>query len=650
MTSSVIKQCVRFIGTLGLLLLALLSEAQQTMPVPVNKLATNNLDLRPFSQIWVDTASVGRFSTVEQMARLSAFPPGPLKAYGTQPTVWLRFQLRNSHPTDTLHRLFFGGYHYSWGISHSDGQHRLISTQDNGWLFRKPVQDCADAFTIPVLVPPGQIRTIWFQTTGHTLFSAITPRLFTPTGYEQFRQSRFLAQRNHFGYCCMIIGICLFLSVFAGFQALYAHDITYAYWSLYLAATGFLFLLMADLGFNLQLIGPTIAALNSPLQYLIEITYLLFLRSFLQLRYYIPRIDRLILVVVWCLPVVFMVSFWGVLTLNIPIIKFLDQVLLLTQILVLLIFVAVSRAKVPNRQLFIIGSLSLIVMSGVATGLNEIGLLDFDHFWTDLAVWFSFGVVFELICFNLALSQRGQLIEREKHRLEYEKSLEDQRIYLITEQFQQRIAETEMAALRAQMNPHFIFNCLNSIQFFTAQNDADKASDYLTKFSRLIRLVLENSKSERVTLANELETLQLYIDMEAMRFQHKLNSQIQVDPAIDTESIDIPPLLLQPFVENAIWHGLMHKEEGGNVQVNVQQPQQNLLHVEITDDGIGRQKATEYKSKSATQKKSFGMKLTADRITLINQLYHTQTQVTVQDLANEQGNATGTKVIIEIPI
>ena len=216
--------------------------------------------------------------------------------------------------------------------------------------------------------------------------------------------------------------------------------------------------------------------------------------------------------------------------------------------------------------------------------------------------------------------------------------------------YQLKLSETEMAALRSQMNPHFIFNCLNSIQFFTAQNDSEKASDYLTKFSRLIRLVLENSRSEKVTLANELDTLRLYIEMEAMRFPQKLHYRIRVDDWVDVDSIQMPPLLLQPFVENAIWHGLMHKEEGGTVTVQIQQNPENLLHIEITDDGIGRQRAAEFKSKSATKHKSFGMKLTADRIELINQLYQIRTQVNVVDLVDAEGRATGTSVLIEIPV
>ena len=216
--------------------------------------------------------------------------------------------------------------------------------------------------------------------------------------------------------------------------------------------------------------------------------------------------------------------------------------------------------------------------------------------------------------------------------------------------YQLKLSETEMAALRAQMNPHFIFNCLNSIKAFTLENDIEKASDYLTKFSKLIRLVLENSRSERITLDNELATLQLYVDMEAMRFKQKLRYKISVEPGIDVGFIELPPLLLQPYVENAIWHGLMHKPAGGTVVVAVSQPNDDLLTVTITDDGVGRARAAELKSKSANTRRSFGLKMTSDRLALINQLYHTQTSVTINDLTGPTGRVLGTEVVLTIPI
>ena len=207
-----------------------------------------------------------------------------------------------------------------------------------------------------------------------------------------------------------------------------------------------------------------------------------------------------------------------------------------------------------------------------------------------------------------------------------------------------------MTALRAQMNPHFIFNCLNSIKLYTLENDSQTASDYLTKFSQLIRLVLENSRSEKVTLQKELETLTLYIELEAMRFKNKVQYQINVPISIDQQYIEIPPLLLQPYVENAIWHGLMHKTEGGNIWVNVSQPKEYILHIEIIDNGIGREMAMANKSKSATRQKSFGLKMTAERLEAINHIYQTNTHVTIIDLQDADGNAAGTKVTIEIPL
>ena len=230
---------------------------------------------------------------------------------------------------------------------------------------------------------------------------------------------------------------------------------------------------------------------------------------------------------------------------------------------------------------------------------------------------------FKVFCFLVLAGiiytiYRYQLREKLlKSKLKAEEALRKQ-----TEaELKQKISQTEITALRAQMNPHFIFNCLNSIQLFTAQNEADKASEYLSKFSRLIRLVLENSRSEKVTLENELETLRLYIEMEAMRFKGKVSYHINIAEGIDASYIQIPPLLVQPFVENAIWHGLMHKEEGGMVNVEVTQPNENLLHIEISDDGIGREKAAEFKSKSATINKSFGMKVTNERIEQIGRAH-----------------------------
>lgn len=214
-------------------------------------------------------------------------------------------------------------------------------------------------------------------------------------------------------------------------------------------------------------------------------------------------------------------------------------------------------------------------------------------------------------------------------------------------QLQQKATELEMQALRAQMNPHFIFNCLSSINRFVLKNETEAASDYLTRFSRLIRMVLINSQKSTITLEDELEMLRLYLDMERLRFKHSFDYNIIFCNTVDAGNIFIPPLLLQPFCENAIWHGLMHKEGQGKLDINLRM-EKNVLHCAITDNGIGRKKAAELKSKSGEKNKSFGLKITTDRLALLNENQNVQTFYKMHDLVDENGNAEGTSVELQI--
>ena len=486
-------------------------------------------------------------------------------------------------------------------------------------------------------------------------------------------QTVFIGQIGlHTAYLCAIMGLCLFLGLFALVQGAYSRDATYGFWGFYLWSNFALFFTAFEFTNRLALFGPVSLPWSSAVQYVVQLAYLLFIGSFLAIKQNHPATHRLTRWFAGLLIVGLLYAIWAVWAIQWlrHVVDYADGFTFITDLLLLLLFVRIVKSGIPQTRLLIIGSSGVLLSAVVASVVDLFSLTQIGGYTLDPVVIFSAGVLFELTLFSLALSQRTRLVQVENQRLQrdYTRQLErdlservsliqeqsrlidDERLQRLTNDFNQKIAETEMAALRAQMNPHFIFNCLNSIQFFTAQNDSERASEYLTKFSRLIRLVLENSKSERVSLQNELETLRLYLDMEAMRFQQKVRYEIQVSNEIDTESLQIPPLLLQPFVENAIWHGLMHKEEGGTVTVSVHHPQPNRLRVEVTDNGIGRAKAAEYKSKSATKNKSLGMKLTAERIELINQLYHTHTQVQVDDLIDERGQPAGTRVIIEIPI
>lgn len=230
-------------------------------------------------------------------------------------------------------------------------------------------------------------------------------------------------------------------------------------------------------------------------------------------------------------------------------------------------------------------------------------------------------------------------------QLEKERAEQKQR----ESEFERKLSDAALHSLRSQMNPHFIFNCLNSIKLYAVENNQDAATEYLGKFSRLMRLVLENSKSERISLQQEIETLRLYMEMEAMRFKEKLHHQINIADNVDMDYIEIPPMLVQPYVENAIWHGLMPKEDGGGIVLSFDCAD-NHLRITVTDNGVGRARSAELKRQSVTAHKSFGMSITHERIELINQMYNTHISVTVNDLYNGEGMAQGTEVTIDIPV
>jgi LytS/YehU family sensor histidine kinase len=233
---------------------------------------------------------------------------------------------------------------------------------------------------------------------------------------------------------------------------------------------------------------------------------------------------------------------------------------------------------------------------------------------------------------------RWLALKRKNEKLKNEK---------IQTELQQRASELEMQALRAQMNPHFIFNCLNAINRFIFINEPRAASDYLTRFSRLIRMVLLHSQKKLVALEDELEMLRLYLDMERLRFKNAFDYCIKTTNAVETNPIFIPPLLLQPFCENEIWHGLMHKYGQGHLNIELNEDD-GILHCIITDDGVGREKAEEYKSKSAEKEKSLGLKITKERLSLLNQGTTGGTFYEIEDVLNANNEVAGTKVSLKI--
>ena len=214
--------------------------------------------------------------------------------------------------------------------------------------------------------------------------------------------------------------------------------------------------------------------------------------------------------------------------------------------------------------------------------------------------------------------------------------------------FKQKIAETEMMALRSQMNPHFIFNSLNSIENFMMQNEKRLASSYLNKFARLIRMILDSSRNELVPLTRDLEALQLYVDLEQLRFNHKFCFNLHVEPALVNGDYKVPALLIQPYVENAIVHGLAHSEKD-NLSLTVSaRLEGEYIRYGIEDNGIGRQLSSRYNRQNRPHHKSVGLAITEERINIFNSRQNAKGRVTITDLFDENNESVGTKVDILI--
>ncbi len=237
--------------------------------------------------------------------------------------------------------------------------------------------------------------------------------------------------------------------------------------------------------------------------------------------------------------------------------------------------------------------------------------------------WFIFGLVAiaSLLGFALLMLNKRNKIQQ-KHNL-----------YL------------DLKSLRTQMNPHFIFNALNSVNNFIAKNDELNANKYLVRFSKLMRSILDNSDSDFIPLSKEVELLELYLQLENMRFPDKFSFKFDVDKDLSIDGFQIPPMIIQPYIENAIWHGLRYKEEGGLLSVKMEK-EGELLKVSVEDNGIGRKKSQELKTKNQKSLKSRGIKNTQKRLEILAKIYKQEIRMQIGDVL---GNGEGTLVEVWIP-
>jgi len=348
-------------------------------------------------------------------------------------------------------------------------------------------------------------------------------------------------------------------------------------------------------------------------------------------------------------------------------------------ILSVVIYFHLFKMKNKIKYYIIPGSLAFSIFSIMALGNSVIFKGDTNLSWG----LFYIGVFIENVFFTLGLVVKQKVVLKERNSSQQElilqlreneelknkltaklqeevskktseifslnKKAETEKIKQIEIAFEKEIAELKISALQSQMNPHFIFNSLNSIKLYIIKNNKEKAVYYLNKFSKLIRKILSASREKVVSLQEELDTVELYVNIENIRFKNEINFSLSVEDNLNLATVKIPPLILQPFIENAIWHGLSSKKGSKVLIVEVLKKDKYFLEITIIDNGIGRKKSNEIKESKMHKKASLGLKLTEERLSNFSSSLSNKHQITLIDLKHN-GEPVGTKVVILLPI
>jgi sensor histidine kinase YesM len=329
--------------------------------------------------------------------------------------------------------------------------------------------------------------------------------------------------------------------------------------------------------------------------------------------------------------------------------------------------IAMYRFKDKINKFYVIGLIFFLGFSVLSLYFSELERYTFT-FIKPIHL-FMIGIILEAITISIGLGYKYHIYRQEndhynalliselknndalKDQLnkKLSKKIESHKISEIQALYEKQINEMKLTSLLTQMNPHFIFNALNSIKLYIINQEPKMAAFYLNKFSKLIRRILEASTSKEVTLQEELQTIDLYMTIENIRFSNEIDFTINVHENMNLENIKVPPLLLQPFLENAIWHGLSSKKENKKILISIEKFDKNYLQIIIEDNGIGRKASAIIKAEKTINRKSIGISLSRDRlsnfvINLINDY-----SIIYEDLIDKNKEVLGTRVILKIP-
>ncbi len=489
-----------------------------------------------------------------------------------------------------------------------------------------------------------------------------------------------LEHPNDNGIIIFILGILFVLSVYHFLLFFQNKDKVYLYYSLYTFLIFMSHLTDATTGFIPILIKPFAGLLDHfdiPLMWLYNTVYFIFGFTFVGLKSYssgwylfIFKTVYLLFIVIFTIITLSVIT-WDVtyiLKVNLWLVGFLF-------VFGIACFYPLFKLKMPLKYYIISGAMVLYISSFIAFHLDVLDIIP-DENQVGYSI-FYIGIVIENILFSLGLGQKQKLLlqernesqnslilqlkENEKLRNTIQKQLEKdvasmseqaekEKYDKLKAEYDKELVELKISSLRSQMNPHFIFNSLNAIKLYIIDNEKENAVYYLNKFSKLIRKILATTREKEISLADEIETLKLYIDIENIRFSNEIESSITVNDDLSINTIKIPSLILQPFIENAIWHGLSSKKGKKEIDITFEKEGDTFLKITITDNGVGRARSNEINKQKIHKKDSIGIKLTEERLNNFCKDYTSNYKLNFADLLDDNKNAKGTKIILHIPL
>ncbi len=664
--------------------------AQDTLSLNLSH-PVNGVDIRNYFTVFAGQATVSQAPGLAYQQDTSVFHPRK-KLLQNKHDAWFRLTLHNSGPVDSLVYLFTGWqeqlYFYSSG---ENGQLLLESTA--GMMLYVPGTDRWDNYAFPLKVPAGQARTFYLHLVNpYYRENELMPVLYDAIHYAQFRNHEADVYKGEVLLIQIVIGMLIVLLSITVINYVQLPDKPSMYFAAYLLGLILFFCLRLETKpYQLSFFhAMPLLKYFWDVPALIGCFYLmsmLFGNAFLNLRERYPLMERYYfysnIFYAACIVACWVFMAMGDFTVMGEIYTWAT---FLSLIPFGISFIALGRRMRhhPLIRFFLFGSLSLYLLAigSYIRNTEPVPFTPLPEMITPYGL-LVLGVLLQSLFYAAGLSYRNKLVHQEKtrtqellikqlnknkelqHKLNEQleelvreqtteivrkkTELEEQRKLQMEAEYSKKFAEIELKAIRAQINPHFIFNCLNSIQLFVMQRDYEHAQKYLSDFSYLIRKTLDFSRRNFISLSDEITYLNTYLGLEKMRFEQKMSFEILTDPSINTAELEVPAMLLQPYVENAVKHGMNNEDHTtGLLTIRFNMLAHDMLECIVEDNGIGIARSRELRTLPGHHQSS-GMEISSNRAELLNKMYNTGIQIEIIDKSTRETQDSGTMVRVLIP-